>query len=480
MGIAQHGAVGARRRHDEAVMYDDAERTGIAFELARAMLAGPWRLADIAEAGAAHLADWPSWLDALALHVVSVYRRAPARHPGALAVVIEAFLVEHGAGPELRQPLPCPPGPAGSAAADPAAAVAPPAPPAPPWRPHPRHDWPVVPIPSPIALADTLELSDGQLAWLADVRGLERTVEAERLRNYRYAAVPRRSGLPRVIEAPKLRLKEIQRWILREILDHVPVHDAAQGFARGRSVIDHARLHTGQAVLLSLDLADFFASVSAGRVFGIFQTLGYPSEVAHVLTGLTTNVVPQHVWEVVRRTAAGAAVQPRFWLGRRLATPHLPQGAPTSPALANLAAFRLDRRLSGLAAANGLRYSRYADDLTFSGGRLRRGWRRLEAMVSTIVREEGFALNRAKTDLRTHAARQSVCGIVVNAAPNVPRTEYDRLKAILHNAGRHGAASQGLAGRRAEVQGRVAWVASLNPERGEKLRARFAAIDWEA
>jgi hypothetical protein len=445
------------------VLYDDAERTGIAFEVARAMLAGPWRLPDIAEAGAAELAHWPSWLDALALHVVSVYRRAPAGGPGALARVIAAFMAEHGAGPEIPEP---PPVRRAATAAAPAPRV-------------PR-DWPVIRIPSTLALADALELSDGQLAWLADARGLERTVQAERLRNYRYAAIPRRSGLPRVIEAPKLRLKEVQRWILREILDHVPVHEAAQGFTRGRSVIDHARRHSGQHVLLRLDLTDFFASVFAGRIFGIFQTLGYHSEVAHALTGLTTNTVPVHVWEVVRRAAAGAAVQPRFWLGRQLATPHLPQGAPTSPALANLAAFRLDRRLAGLAASADLRYSRYADDLAFSGGRLARGGAEFAALVGTIVRDEGFALNAAKTVLRTRSARQSVCGIVVNAAPNIARGEYDRLKAILHNAARDGPAAQGLTGRQAELEGRVAWVASLNPERGEKLKRRAAQIDWGA
>jgi hypothetical protein len=213
-------------------------------------------------------------------------------------------------------------------------------------------------------------------------------------------------------------------------------------------------------------------------VFGIFRTIGYRSDVAHLLTGLTTNTVPVHVWEVVRRAAADAAVGPRFWLGRQLATPHLPQGAPTSPAVANLAAFRLDRRLAGLAASAGLRYSRYADDLTFSGGRLARGGAEFAALVGTIVGDEGFALNPAKTNLRTRAARQQVCGIVVNATPNVPRAEYDRLKAILHNAARHGPASQGVADRRSHLQGRVAWVASLNPAHGEKLQRRFDQIDW--
>ena len=438
---------------------DDRDRWPLALDLAQAMLAGPWTATAVAEAAAARLEHWPSWLDALTLRVTSFYRRAPDQTKlGQLARLIAAFLCEHDAGPEDSRDAPVP----GVLHRTPAL----------------LHDWPIAAVASVDDLAAILELSDGQLAWLADVRSLERTVTAERLRNYRYAAIPRRSGLPRVIEAPKLRLKEVQRWILREILNHVPVHEAAQGFARGRSVIDHARRHSGQPVVLRLDLADFFASVSAGRVFGIFRTLGYGDPVAHALTGLCTNVVPQHVWSVVHTAAASAPVPARFRLGRALATPHLPQGAPTSPALANLAAFRLDRRLSGLAAAQGLRYSRYADDLTFSGARLPRGGADTQELVAMIVGEEGFTVNAGKSVLRTRAARQSVCGIVVNAAPNVTRAEYDRLKAILHNAARHGPSGQGLAGRQAELQGRVAWVASLNPARGEKLRRRFAEIDW--
>jgi RNA-directed DNA polymerase len=426
-------------------MYTRHERTAVAAQLATAMVGVRWTPEAVAEAAATRLGRWPSWLDAIALRIVDLHHRTPDSAPAELAAAIESFLLEHRAGPERL-----------------------------------RHEWPIAAIGSVDQLAAALELSDGHLAWLADVRALERTVTAERLRNYRYAAAPRRSGLPRVIEAPKLKLKEVQRWILREILDHVAVHQAARGFTRGRSVIDHAQTHAGQACVLRLDLADFFASVSAGRVWGVFRTLGYEPAVAHVLTGLTTNTVPEQVWQVIHGAAASAGVQRRFRLGRQLATPHLPQGAPTSPALANLAAFRLDRRLSGLAASVGLRYSRYADDLALSGPRVAHRAAYLGAAVAEIVRDEGFAVNADKTVLRTAAARQQVCGIIVNVTPNIPRAEYDRLKAILYNARRHGPASQGLAGREAHVRGRIAWVASLNPARGEKLMRRFAEIDWRA
>jgi RNA-directed DNA polymerase len=310
--------------------------------------------------------------------------------------------------------------------------------------------WPVPRIDAPGDLAEQLELDAGQLAWLADVRGLERTAP-EKARNYRYLHVPRKSGPPRVIERPKLRVKEIQRWILRELLVWIPAHPAAHGFVRGRSAITHARVHSGRRVVVRLDLEDFFAGVTAARVYGIFRTAGYPEAVAHALTGLCTNVVP-----------AEQSVARHYRLARRLATPHLPQGAPTSPALANLAAFRLDARLAGLARELGATYTRYADDLVLSCDhrlRLPVGW------IERIARDEGFRVNARKTRVMSRAGRQTVTGIVVNERLNVPRPAYDRLKAILHQGGE----DLDLA----HLEGRVSWVESLNPARGAKLRARL-------
>ena len=163
------------------------------------------------------------------------------------------------------------------------------------------------------------------------------------------------------------------------------------------------------------------------------------------------------------------SVPGHFRLSRRLATPHLPQGAPTSPALANLAAFSLDRRLTGLAAAVGARYTRYADDLVLSSDRR---LRTPEAMIAEIAADEGFRVNAAKTRVMGRGQRQTVTGVVVNAHPNVPRAEYDTLKAILHRAALDGPAGLDPS----HLLGRIAWIESLNPARGAKLRARFATI----
>jgi RNA-directed DNA polymerase len=346
-----------------------------------------------------------------------------------------------------------------------------------------RRRWPVPEIASLGELASFLGLSNGQLAWLADVRGLEQTAADERLRNYWYGTIARPGRPARVIERPKHRLKQIQRNLLHGVLDWIPAHDAAHGFVPGRSVRSHADSHSGQFVVIRLDLEDFFSSIAASRVYGIFRAAGYPEAVAHALTGLSTNVVPTSFWEALPRPTDPVQISAHHRLGRRLATPHLPQGAPTSPALANLAAFKLDRRLAGLAASLEINYTRYADDLTFSGPvKLARLAGTIRRAVAEIARDEGFAVNEHKTTLMTRAGRQRVCGIVTNDHLNVARTEYDALKAILHNSAIHGPQTQNrhaVNDFRAHLLGRITWVGALNPARGEKLRRQFAAIAWD-
>ncbi len=403
----------------------------------------------------------PRWLRGVARTVLASYHRPPADRPRELAAFIDATIEGVSQGPQDAPP------PRVRRWLVRKAAMG-------------RMRWPVPELATLGELAAFLELLHGELEWLADARGLERTVDDERLRNYRYDWLPRTGSAARVIERPKRRLKAIHRRLLHELLDNIPAHPAAHGFTRGRSARTHAAAHVGRLVVLRMDLEDFFASVRARRVYGIFRTCGYPEDVAHTLTALTTNVVPAREWGALPRPREGArAIAAHHWLGRRLATPHLPQGAPTSPALAKLAVHGLDRRLAGLAASLGAVYTRYADDLTFSGSRVLLGGAR--TWITRIARDEGFAINDAKTAVMTRAERQHVCGIVVNDHPNVTRGDYDALKAILNNAARNGPRAENrahVADFRAHLLGRITWIESLNPDRGAKLRRRFEDIAW--
>jgi RNA-directed DNA polymerase len=437
-------------------------RTGVARALAAAFLAGEWERAAMTSRAAEVLGRRPRWLGVVVDDARAAHPSRPAGAPRALAASVDWSLLALDEGGRLPQPP----------------RHVPPAHFVPEMKPA---RWPVPAVSTPANLAALLDLHPGELAWLADRRSLERRA-ALRLRNYRYRWLARPGGPPRLIEQPKALLKETQRRILHGILDAIPPHEAAHGFRRGHSAVTHARRHTAQEVVLRFDLEDFFASIPAGRVYGIFRTAGYPESVAHHLTGLVTNAVPLDEWAAAPRPSDPAALQAHARMGRLLAAPHLPQGAPTSPALANLCAYRLDCRLAGLADAFAASYSRYADDLAFSGGRkLNSRAPALRRAVAAIVADEGFRLNPRKSALATRAGRQRVCGIVVNARTNAPRDDYDRLRAALHEAATRGPAAANRAGvgdLRTHLLGRIGWVEGLNPARGAKLRRKFAAVDW--
>ncbi len=157
-------------------------------------------------------------------------------------------------------------------------------------------------------------------------------------------------------------------------------------------------------------------------------------------------------------------------------------GGVISPALANLAAHRLDARLAGLARAAQASYTRYADDLVFSGGEtLARsiGW--LPIHAAAIALEEGFAVQHRKTRVMHQGVRQRVAGVVINQKINITREDYDQLKATLYNCVRHGPgrAEPRRGGRLPRhLAGRVAHAARLNPQRGERLMLLFERIIW--
>jgi RNA-directed DNA polymerase len=338
-------------------------------------------------------------------------------------------------------------------------------------------------LPTSAALAAWLGVTPEQLEWYADVRHMNRNA-AEQLGHYHYRWLLKRSGGVRLVEIPKAALREIQRKILREILDPVMPHDAAHGFRRGHSCLTYAAPHCGRMVVLRMDLQNFFTRIPAAPIHALFETLGYPETVARRLAGLCTNCVPARVIGELLASGLPSALAHLPWeLRKRYADAHLPQGAPTSPALANLCALHLDFRLAGLADSLGGAYTRYADDIAISADEsLRRRSGAVSALVAAIAAEERFEINHHKTRVMHRSGRQRLTGIVVNTKPNVLRPDYDELKAILHNCVRFGPAAQNRDGRtgfRAHLLGRIAHVQSLNARKAEKLRKVFEAIRWD-
>lgn len=341
--------------------------------------------------------------------------------------------------------------------------------------------WQLPQIESVGALAEWFGVSIQELLWFSDARRRAPSVPTTRLHHYHYRVVVKPHGGIRIIEAPQARLRDMQRRMLTDILEQVPLYyDAAHGFVKGRSVRTFAQPHVGRRVVLRMDLEDFFPRISMSRIQSVFRTMGYPEAVADCLGGLSCNAVPHAV--------LSQALQPPIDIhtiitARRLYTrPHVPQGAPTSPALANICAYHMDCRLTGLADWAGAEYTRYADDLAFSGGSdFARNVSRYATQIAVIVQQEGWPVQHHKTRVMRCGVRQHLAGVVVNTRLNISRTDFDTLKAILTNCVRYGPSSQnrdGVPNFRAHLQGRITWVASLNPAKGKRLTQIFSQICW--
>ena len=345
--------------------------------------------------------------------------------------------------------------------------------------------WPVPPFVSVAELADAWDEPVDALRWLADRPAIGRTRVMPPDWNYRYRWVPKRAGGWRLIEAPRPRLAQVQRRLLHDVLDRIANHPCAYGFVSGRSVADFAAPHVGRGLVIRIDLEDFFPSVGASRVYGIFRAAGYPEPIAHLFTAIATTRTPRTVHSQVPPSSRDPQVVDRHRRSRqRLADAHLPQGAPTSPSLANLAAFRLDQRLAGLAARVDARYSRYADDLVFSWPAdvsRRINVDRWAASVARIAVDEQFQVNETKTRAMRPWQRQEVGGIVVNERLRVSRRQVDRVRAMVHCAATGGVSS--LRGvppgidPTAHLLGFISWIEFVNPSDGTRLRADFARID---
>ncbi len=259
-------------------------------------------------------------------------------------------------------------------------------------------------------------------------------------RFYRPKKVPKKDGTFRTLFIPEGRLKEIQRSIKRAIFSNLNWPLPVQGGIKGRSVKSNAAYHVGKPLVIAMDVKDFFPSVTTRKVFSIFARLGASAEVAGILTKLTT------------------------WNGQ------LPQGAPTSTDLANLALARVDMRIAGFCRQHGFAYSRYVDDTTVSGAMKLRKFKNL---LPRIIEEEGFLVKAEKTEIMPRGTRQLVTKVVVNEGTNLPREKRQQLRLE--------AIKQDSAKLSPSLKGQINWLRYLNSEAADNIlrRARKARRDDE-
>lgn len=239
----------------------------------------------------------------------------------------------------------------------------------------------------------------------------------------------------------------MQYWIYDNVLKNIPLHSSAHGFTYKKSIITNSKIHAGENHLLKLDLKDFFPSIEINRIIHIFKELGYPNMVAFYLAQICCY------------------------------ESYLPQGAPTSPILSNIVAKRLDKRLMHFAKKFELKYTRYADDLTFSGQSITA---KLISYINDIIVDEGFVVNEAKTRLYQQKSKRIVTGISVTEKQiKIPRDYKRNLKLELNFIFKFGLKShmQKKKIRKAnylfEILGKVNFWLSVEPENAYAQNAKM-------
>lgn len=281
-------------------------------------------------------------------------------------------------------------------------------------------------------------------------------------RHYRVSYIPKRDGGTRRLQVPDHILKKIQRNILHHILEQMPVSDSATAYRKGVGILANVRVHTEAGQILKLDIKDFFGNILFYHVYRYaFPSIYFPPSVGTLLTNLCCY------------------------------RDCLPQGAPTSAAISNLVMKSFDRYMCAWCEERGIRYTRYCDDMTFSGdfdsGVVIR-------KVNGFLKSMGFELNREKLKVATCHHRQEVTGIVVNEKPQAAKDYRRRLRQELYYCERFGMQSHlesihdtrflpfgeaGLLKYRMSLLGRINYILYLNPEDSYFLYARRRLLEMK-
>ena len=317
---------------------------------------------------------------------------------------------------------------------------------------------------------DIAQLAQSMEIDLAEMRYLLYHRNVSRRTHYHSFTIPKKSGGVRVISAPKSKLKHLQYWVLNNILSVLPVGEYAHGFIEGKSICSNALPHVGKDIVINVDLQNFFPTITYKRIKGLFVRLGYSEQLATVFSLICTETP----YDKVEMDGVEYYVQK----SERV----LPQGSPASPAISNLIAYRLDKKVQGLAAKYNFTYTRYADDLTFSSSADgEKNIARLLFFLEKIVRSEGFVLHPDKTSIMRKGRQQRVTGIVVNEKMNIPRADLHRFRALLHNIENNGWGNRQWRGSAnahlpMSVKGYISFVKMVNPEKGTLFEEQLKRI----
>jgi len=267
-------------------------------------------------------------------------------------------------------------------------------------------------------------------------------------RYYREDEEVKPDGRIRIYNKPYGDLKKVQKIIHRKFIRSIPSHNIIHSYRSNRDQVTNAQIHVGKQLIVKLDIKDFFPSVGPERVFKALRDVNCSEPVARLLTRLCTR------------------------------QNQLPQGAPTSPGIANQVLMPLARRIERLCSIHHLTPSIFGDDITVSGSKRAQ---KIKNLLARIIQEEGFCVNKDKIKVLPARVKQVVTGVVVNRKTNVDKDYYRRVRAVVHNCLTKGPATQfegDLRKAKNSLRGKISHVQKLNPSRGANLLRTFHLISW--
>lgn len=326
---------------------------------------------------------------------------------------------------------------------------------------------------------------------LADLSGLTSdlisSILESRRQQYSYFRIKKRRGGFREIMSPNPRLKYIQKWIYLNILRNYPLNESCFGFRDDLSIKNNAEVHRSSRLILKVDLLKYYDTITENRVFGIFKAMGYVPNLARSFAEICTGFHRLEYWNDIKGKEREA-------LHDLVSGYHavLPQGAPSSPALANIVGNKMDKRFNTLGKIYGFRYSRYADDLTFSLPLKKKGRLPRLNQIERIIQDEGFFINKEKINYYKRGMKQYVTGITVTENFHVSKKyrkkiwmhlyyskkygPYNHLKSVYekNNKDRSSIPSS----FQDWLLGHISFIYSVNTNVGLKMYSEFNKIDW--